>query len=233
MPIPQTSKKLMSITGGQRNTSNLIGFMKVIGLLSDEDPSYQHNAYYDEDNHSKTYRYYYDNELKIKQYCDENHVNMFEWKNVSIKKRKKPVLITSFERKEVKFSSQLHLLKPENYTKKQFEEYLLDCLHENYPEWEEYQDLADYINWTYYREYPDFQMRFYNVKFTWEKGDKAVTKIGIRATNSLCGAAKSKKDKSDYMGWYRDDILKENGLNLHKDVSSSVPRITLSLNAGR
>ena len=60
-------------------------------------------------------------------------------------------------------------------------------------------------------------------------------KIGIRATNSYVAVKKDPDDDTDNEdnnGFYRSDILQKYGLDLFKDVASSVPRITLSLNQG-
>ena len=96
--------------------------------------------------------------------------------------------------------------------------------------------MADDLNETYYRDYPEFQIS-YTPTFTWNKGKKrggtAVTKIGIRATNALCSAStKSKEEaKENFCGHFKEDILQQYGFNLHKDVKSSVPRLTLSINS--
>jgi len=49
-----------------------------IGLLSAESNSFHYGSKKKRGNHSKTYRYYYDNELLIKAYCQENGINIFK-----------------------------------------------------------------------------------------------------------------------------------------------------------
>lgn len=44
MPVASTNKKFISICGSQQNTSNMIKYMVKIGLLEEEDATYQFNA---------------------------------------------------------------------------------------------------------------------------------------------------------------------------------------------
>lgn len=107
-------------------------------------------------------------------------------------------------------------------------------LKQNYPQLGYYQLLADTINEQYYDpDYPDLMVR-YVPNFKWSKGNKAVRKIGISATNTNVSASNKEKEeaKENFCGKFKDDILKEYGFTMEKDVSSSVPRLTLSLNTG-
>lgn len=79
---------------------------------------------------------------------------------------------------------------------------------------------SEYID--YYKNYPEFQIKF-QPRFTWSKNCKYVKGIGIRATNSLINVKKED----------RAEVLEAYGLTLEKDISASVPRMTLSLNFGR
>ena len=235
MPIASTNKKFISICGSQRNASNLIKYMIDLGLLDEEDTEYQFNATQEGYNKSKTYRYYYDNEQKIIKYCEENDINKYVIRNNKISHIHTVVerfRIENFESEQVRFSSHLHLLKPDNYSVTQFENYIESILYQNYPYLAHYQELADNINEKYYAEYPEMAISFVP-HFTWNKGNKAITKIGIRATNTLVSAKKDKDDNENFNGFYKDDILEKYGLNLEKDVTSSVPRITLSMNVGQ
>lgn len=234
MPIASTNKKFISICGSQRNASNLIRFMIDLGLLDEEDTNYQFNATQEGYNKSKTYRYYYENEEKILKYCEENDINKYVIKNNNkshIHTVVEKFRIENFENEQVRFSSNLHLLKPDNYSVTQFENYIESILYQNYPMLSYYQELADNINEKYYGDYPEMAITF-TPHFTWNRGNKAIVKIGIRATNTLVSAKKDKDDNYNFNGFYKDDILEKYGLNLEKDVKSSVPRITLSLNVG-
>lgn len=232
MPIATTNKKFLSICGSQRNASNLIKYMITTGLLSEEDKTYQFNAN-SKNNRSKTYRYYYDNEIKIKEYCKEQNINKYMiLNNKSYCTLVEKFKIENFEQEKVRFSSQVHLLKPDNYSMSQFESYIETVLYRNYPDLGYYQELADEINATYYADYPEMAISF-TPSYTWNKGNKAIIKIGIRATNELVAAKKDKDGNENFYGVYKEDILSEYGLTLEKDVTSSVPRITLSLNIGK
>ena len=231
MPIATTNKKFISICGSQQNASNMIRYMIQIGLLGEEDTIYQFNAAKEGYNKAKTYRYYYDNELKVKEYCKSNNINKYVVLN-----NKQSVVqkfrIENFDNDRVRFSSQLHLLKPDNYSVAQFENYIDAVLYRNYPYLAYYQEMADIINATYYADHPEMSISF-TPNYTWNKGNKAITKIGIRATNELVSAKKEKDGNENFYGVYKEDILNRYGFNLEKDVTSSIPRITLSMNKGR
>ena len=230
MPIATTNKRLISIWGSPMNVSNAIKFMMQIGLLAEYDITYQFNAYYQKDNRSKQYAYKYETEQQIKEYCKINNINKYQIINTTIVKTF-AVKDISFEQAEVRFSSKLHLLKPDNWSCAEFENYLTGILYVNYPQLKHYQELADKINETYYEDDYDRQIRF-KPNFTWNKGNKAVTKIGIRATNALVSAKKEHNDESNNNILYKDEVLSRYGLKYEFDVKSSVPRLTYALNKG-
>lgn len=234
MPIPTTSKKITAITDSQRNASNLIKFMISIGLISEEDSTYQFNATREKNNRSKTYRYYYENECKLKEYCKSEGIERFVPTNFKRKKKNSVPLaaVSEINVADIRISSKLKLRKPSSLSKKEFEEILTEILYQNYPELKYYQEMADGINETYYGDYPDFSIRF-EPHFEWDKNDEYVRKIGIRATNVCVSAKTDEGDNVNYHGIYKSDVLKEHDLTLSKDVKSSVPRITLSLNQGK
>jgi hypothetical protein len=235
MSIACTNKRFISICGSQQNASNLIKYMIKIGLLGEEDATYQFNATQERYNKAKTYRYYYENERKIQDYCRENNINKYvilNNKQSHIYTVVQKFRIENFDNDKVRFSSQLHLLKPDNYSAAQFENYIEAVLYQNYPYLAYYQELADIINETYYADHPELSISF-TPNYTWNKGNKAITKIGIRATNELVSAKREKDDNENFYGAYKEDILNKYGLNLEKDVTSSIPRITLSLNVGQ
>lgn len=88
------------------------------------------------------------------------------------------------------------------------------------------------INDTYYAEYPHLQINF-EPNITWDKKNKVVKKIGIRATNSYCNAKKDKDNNPKFNGYYKQDVLDKFSLVFEKDVKSSVPRLTASINSGK
>lgn len=235
MPIPTTNKRLVDICGSQRQVSNLIKFMCKIGLLEIASDKYQYNAFREKYNQSKKYKYFYDNERKIIEYCKEKGIEKKILRNNSNKYIHTVVEkfnTKDFDEEQVRFSSDLKLVKPPELSKAEFEAYLTTVLYVNYPELPYYQKMADYINEHYYADDLCLTIRF-TPNFTWTKNNKAVRKIGIRATNAYV-SAKGENDNNDkFRGYYKADILRQYGLHVEKDVSSSVPRITLSLNTGQ
>ena len=236
MPIATTNKRFMSITGSQRNCSNLITYMIKLGLLTVEDEHFQFNANNEEFNKSKTYVYYVDNERKIVEYCRSNHITYTRVQNyinyIDIHTVIESYQFTTFDTSKVCFSSKLHLTKPANMSVSEFEAALTDILYQRYPNLKHYQQLADYINDKYYHDDLARQIVF-KPHFAWAKGNKYIRKIGIRATNGLVNA------KTNNITGYEDDsilmkkdVLDEYGLNLEYDVKSSVPRITYFMNTG-
>ena len=235
MPIPSTNKRLIDICGSQRQVSNLIKFMCKIGLLEIASDKYQYNAFREKYNQSKKYKYFYDNERKIIEYCKERGIIKKILKDnydMHIHTVVEKFRIEDFDEEQVRFSSKLKLVKPSELSKMEFEAYLTSILYVNYPELAYYQKMADYINDRYYADDERLAIHF-RPNFTWNKKNTAVRKIGIRATNSYVSAKGEKDENSSFNGYYKVDILKQYDLNLEKDVSSSVPRITLSLNTGK
>ncbi|MEE1279142.1 MAG: hypothetical protein UHE86_08855 [Acutalibacteraceae bacterium] len=92
--------------------------------------------------------------------------------------------------------------------------------------------MFDEINSTYYADYPDLQITF-EPRFTWNKKNTMVTKIGIRATNGYCNAKKDKDNNPNFRGYYKQDVLDRFSFVFEKDVKSSVPRLTASINSGK
>ena len=226
MPIPTTSRQNLLIWGYPKSVSRAIAFMKEIGLISTYDDTYRFGVPYEKANYGKLYAYYKDNEDKLIQYCKDNGISKYITKNVEkisnknlIKKIEKIEAIINFDIPDVRFGRGLDLEKPNDVSKTDFESLLTQCLYINYPELEFYQAKADEMNERFYESYPEFKIRF-KPRFTW-KGNK-VYKIGIRAANEFCNKTKAE----------RAELLKKYGFYLEKDVKSSVPRLTLSINKG-
>lgn len=236
LPFACTSKIYLKIWNTPASVSNAFKYMVKIGLLEVESAKYQWGAYYDDLNKSKTYRFHYANAMKIVEFCKENGIKPYEIsyeRKVSKKTRAKLESIKPakpIEKSEVKFSSDLKLVKPNSLTRKEFEELLYDYLLENYPCLGIGQKLVKKINETYYKNYPDLKIRF-EPSFKPRKGD-VVKKIGIRATNRLCGAVKDPKDKKRAGIVLRQDVISEYGFDYEYDLTASVPRISIALNNG-
>lgn len=225
MPIPTTSRQNLMIWGYPKAVSRAIQFMKEIGLISTYDDTYRFGVPYAGANYGKLYAYYKDNEDKLIQYCEDNGIHKYAIKNVEnltkaqVKKNEAVEEARTFDLSEVRFDRDLNLIKPEGVSKTDFENFLTQCLYANYPELKFYQAKADEINDRFYENYPEFKIRF-KPHFTW-KGNQ-VKKIGIRAANEFCSKPKEE----------RAILLDEYGFHLQKDVKSSVPRLTLSINEG-
>lgn len=226
IPIATTSKRNIYIWGGKQNVSNAIEYMKKIGLLVEYDSDYKYWGYKDEDNYPKTYLYFVDNEKKLIKYCEDNNITKYipkHQKDIKIKKVKLDIIEKNktFKEEDVIFKSKMELHKPAGVSKTDFEKYILYCLYKNHPYLGLVQNKVDEMNEKYYKNYPDFQIRFIP-NIHWNEDENIIIGIGIRGTNSFC----NKKRRKRY--W----IKKEYGFVLEKDIKSSVPRLTLSINKG-
>lgn len=222
IPISTTSKDYLSIWNSKTGVSNAIAYMIEIGLISIESEKYQFKAFYEKDNISKTYRYYVENEIKIKEYCNEHGIEKYVAKNKIYTDEEITPVHKDIDKSKVKFSSNLRLFPPEGMGKMQFEKELTFCLYENYPALRFFINKANEINkMCYEEECQDFKIKF-EPKFHWSSGDTYVSGIGIRATNSWTNTKKAD----------RQAVLDDYGLKLCKDINASVPRMTLSLNTG-
>ena len=221
MPISVTNKDNLAIWQNEKGVSRAIDFMIEIGLISVESDKYQFGAYYEKDNKSKTYRYYKENEDKLKEYCEDHNIQMFIVKNKVYNMSELKKLHTGIDKSKVRFASRLKLIKPIELSRAEFEKQLTLCLYENYPALRFHIVKTNEINEKYYKDYPEFRIRF-QPNFTWSEDELYVSGIGIRATNSLTNLKKEN----------RKEVLKEYGFILEKDINASVPRMTLSLNSG-
>lgn len=233
MPISVTSACNLSIFGGEMNISRAIDKMIKIGILETHEETYRFNAPfpYDDENRSKQYKYYVDNERKFIEYCEKHNiekyvpVSKYEFSKEELETVEKVSKeYREFNIEDVRFSSDLNLVMPYGVKPSEFELFLLWCLHRNYPMFSFYKMKIQEINEKYYKNYPQFEFRF-EPKFTWGKGKntKKVVGISIRATNAYDNKKKEK----------REEILNSYGMVLQRDIKSSVPRLTKSLNEGK
>ena len=232
MPIPTTSRKNLMIWGYPKAISRGIKFMKGIGLITVHIDQWRFGVPFQGANYGKTYAYFEENEQKVIQYCEEHGIYKYVVKNLEeIKGTVKQILkvesaieyideVKTFDRSAVRFAKGLNLEKPDGVSGQDFEIYLYCCLYLNYPEFALHQMKADEINENFYKDYPEFKLRF-RPHFTWQ--DNKVVKIGIRISNEFCN-----QKKED-----RKALLDQYGFHLEHDVRSSVPRLTLSINKGR
>ena len=221
IPISVTNKDNLSIWENEKGVSRAIAFMIEIGLISIESDRYQFGAYYEKDNKSKYYRYYKENEDKVKQYCKDHNIQAFIVQNKLYPIDEIKNVHSEIDKSKVRFASRLKLVKPAELSKAEFEEQLTLCLYENYPGLPFYIQKANEINKKYYKDYPKFRIRF-RPNIIWSDDGRYVNRIGIRATNSMSNLKKEQ----------RAGVLKTYGFTLEKDINASVPRMTLSLNMG-
>lgn len=225
MPIPTTSKKNLLIWGNKMNVSRAIEQMENIGLITVLDETFRYGCKNKEQNYGKLYAYYKENEEKFIQYCKDNNIIRYDIysptekeikKRIKIKQEIEPII--SFDKTKIRFGTNLKLTKPQGVSVANFEQFLKLCLYENYPEFGLIQTKIKEIN-EFYEEYPKFELSF-EPSITWK--ENKVEKIGIRVSNPLCNMKKEN----------RVEFLKQYGFNLEKDISGSVPRLTLSINSG-
>ena len=226
IPIPTTSRQNLLIWGYPMAVSRDIKFMEKIGLIKVFDSRSHWGSPFEGGNYSRLFCYFRENEDKVIQYCKEHNIEMCEiieaediTTQEQVEKIEKVDEARTFSLSDVRFGKDLNIEKPEGVSKTELDMFLVQCLYLNYPELKFHQIKVKEINDRYYKDYPEFRLRF-RPHIRW-KGNKVV-KIGIRLTNECCCV--SKED--------RKELLKQYGFHLEKDVRSSVPRLTLSINEG-
>lgn len=125
----------------------------------------------------------------------------------------------------VKFTSKTKITKPKNYNC--YDMYVAICtqLKKTYPILEVFQNKAEVINKKYYANKPERVIN-YTPSIKFNDYFNAVTKIGIRYNCEFCTYPKEPK-----VGFiYRNDYLKQEGLDLHYDVKGSIPKISELIN---
>lgn len=225
MPIPTTSRQNLMIWGNKMAVSRAIKFMIEMGLITVHDEKYRFGVPYKGGNYGKLYAYYKDNEDKVIEYCKGHGIEKYEIRNARAPMTKEQITkiqethqVKTFEISEVRFGKNLTLKKPDGVSAGLFVDYLTECLYHNYPEFLLHQQIVDKIN-EFYKDTPELFLRFVP-HYHWK--NDVVVRIGIRVTNSLCNTKKED----------RVAILERYGFNLEKDIKSSVPRLTLSINSG-
>ena len=118
-------------------------------------------------NYSRLFCYFKEVEDKVIQYCKEHNIEMCEIIEVEdittqeqIKKIEKVDESRTFTLSDVRFGKDLKIEKPEGVSKTEFEMFLVQCLYLNYPELKFHQIKVKEINDRYYKDYPEFRLRF-------------------------------------------------------------------------
>ena len=233
--IPITSKKLKLIFGCPKSVAKAIDVMIECGLLAEYNEKYRFNAKY---NYSKQYIFHKPSWLLFVNYCKDNNILAYQYKNArnNNNESNNDTLVDHFDQayvaSRVCFTSKAAYYKPKDMSCSEFEQQLEICLRDNYKElFSDYQAQADHINETYFRNHPELQIQ-YLPNFTWNKTKTKVTKIGIRATNSVVSAKKCKEIGDAPNLIYRSDLMQQYGTMHEFDVKSSIARITFLLNTG-
>lgn len=258
LPIPTNSKMNLAIWGNHVAVLRALKLMETIGLIEVLNPNFRKSNYesysktykYYVENEIKFLEYCLENNIEkfdiikkeedeleeeIEYIVDEEtgeviEINSDDITSEDIEKIRKVVGDGILpDPKEVKFGNNLHFVKPDNLTRKQFEKYLRSCLYKNYPYFIELLKVIRKLNKEYYEDkYPEFYIRF-KVKITWGKKGKRTDKsnvvvgISIRETNDSANTETSK----------RPALRDKYGLTYDYDVKSSVPRLTYFLNTGQ
>ena len=224
MPISSTSKDLKKIWTNVFRGRELMEEIGLIRIYSDEYNRFGRRTF------AKLYMYFYENELKFINYCEKNNISELD---LDLKEKENDEIVESDEINEddeiddvldetkVKIGKGLYLKKPASISCSEFEKQLLEIFKTNYPEYQKYKNMVDEMNEKYYKDKPEFAIRF-EPSFQWNKSFTKVMKIGFRATNERCN---KRKDE-------RDEILDDNNLVLDSDVNASVPRLNSSMNLG-
>lgn len=94
--------------------SNLIKFMCEIGLISIESDKYRFNSRRAGGNFSKKYRYYYENEVRLIEYCKQEGIKEHLTKNCQKKNEEALPAYLMISPENIAFSSRVRLVKPKN-----------------------------------------------------------------------------------------------------------------------
>lgn len=230
MYIACTDDVLKSICGTSRSASRLISVMKKYGLICDYNTKFHFGG---KNNKAKTYVYNAEKEKEIKKFCTENNINVCNIKDVKELKHKSIKDIdVAFDPKSVKVSSNCHYCKSKGMGIDTFEELLKIYLIKNYKQYLVYKNIGDDCNFLYGEENKELHNKF-DFNFTWNHDKTAVTKIGLRSTNSICNSKKEVEEGDSENIVYRDDLKKKYGLEYEYDVSGSIPHVIYLLNFGK
>ena len=241
LALATTSQVFLNIWGSEQNVSNAFHKLEEIGLIKEYIGYYQTGM-------CKLYCYFVENERLLIDYCRNNDISkmvipnqqILTGKQVKEYKTRCEEIYTEAFKKKVAFKAKLTLKRPKGVKPAQFKRDICEMLYENYPGFRIYQKMTETINKTYYKDQPEFQIRF-KPKFHWNENPKnerskdkeSIVGIGIRATNKLCSA---KKDNdvidSELKKILREEVLSMYGFKFEKDITSSVPRVAYALNHG-
>lgn len=232
LSIATNNKQINQFWKSSATVGDQFRWLCEMGLMQLYENEKRFNAKGKHENRSFRYLYFVENERKLIDYCEKEGIKPFKINTIDEKKKKKTINKINqfsnqldFDVKDVWINNDLCLTKPDGMTRPEFEEYLCECLRVNYPSIRLIEHKVREMNERFYVNEPEFAIRF-KPNFTWESGGlPIVVGIGLRATNSFSNKKNNNSDE-------RTNVLKEHNLKLYKDVRSSVPRLTLSINSG-
>ena len=237
--IATTSKSLIELLGYKMAVKRTIDLAIQMGLLAPYTESYHYGSHNKLSNYAKTYvlnKFIY--KIFI-EYCKDNDISIMKEYKRNISYNTVIHYGNKLNLDDFRISSKLRIKNVDNLPKAEFEQFAIQTMKDNYNKkwnnvytWTE-NKINECRSFNFYKKNPNFAPIFRpNVK--WQaNGNKVVTKISVRATNS-CVAAKKTKDPNDVKGIiYRDDIRQQFGLLYEHDVTASVPTNTYLINYGK
>lgn len=131
MPISTNNKVYLKAFHNSMAISRLINFMLTIGLISVANSSYRFDSKKPNKNKSREYYYFYDNEIALKEYCENHNIRVSPNSSISASLFNR-LEIGELDTKKVRFSSKLRLKKLTDYSKSEYEDLLRTSLYNNY-----------------------------------------------------------------------------------------------------
>jgi hypothetical protein len=231
LPISTTSKNLLNIYDNQRAVSRMLELAQEVDLLKCVDEKYRFNAYDEELNTCK--RYICNKEVQDLLIVLANKygvvIKRFQnyRRNTDIKQNYciNNTIVDTFG---IRINSKLNLRIP-SLTDAD----VIAYLDQKYQQLPHYQQLADELNHHYYRGDRERRISFIPTIKRSRGNSSTITKIGIRATNSLVSLKEHDNGKENDKQWRRDWLDEHYSEGwMEFDVKSSIFRINYFLNHG-
>lgn len=234
LPISTTSKNLLNIYDNSMNVSNMLALAQKVDLLKCVDEKYRFAAFDEELNTCKRYICNKHVQDLLIVLANKYGVVVKRFQNYKRNPNKTEIkqnilynntIVKTFG---IAINSKLNLRIP-SLT----DDDIIAYLDQKYPQLAHYQQLADELNHRYYRGDRERRISFIPTIKRSRGNSSTITKIGIRATNSLVSLKEHDNGKETNKQW-RKDWLNEHYTEgwLEFDVKSSIFRINYFLNHG-
>lgn len=222
LPISCKNKNLINIFKNEKQVSRMLKLAQDVDLLLCTDSSYQFNGYDEIFNNCKKYICNKEVQDLIIKTANKYGIVIRKFKNFQRIELKNTTPLTN-----VAINSKLNL-RVANMT----DDEVLFYLNKRYPQLPHYQQLADEINENFYSKDKERRISFIP-HITRSRGNSStITKIGIRATNSLVSLKEHENGKESNKLWRKDWLKEHYGQYIGFDVKSSIFRINYFLNFG-